>query len=297
MVRRLPITKLICCFLTYVVLVSVHIKTEAGIVVLASIKPLALITQPLLGPDDQLSVLLPPVSSPHDYALKASDMARLQQADVVIWMGPLLERFLTKPLAIIDRDKQVLAYYARLEKSDTQDKGLSVDPHLWLDPHAVEDMTELIGQKLIELDRQHEADIRSRIDAQTERLRELSQTLQQRFAPVRERGFVVYHRAYDHLVEAFGLTQIGVITLTPEQPPGARHLMALQAQLKTVDGNCLFVEASHDSASVRTIARQLGLQLALLDPLGVNESVQNYADLMLRLADNMVACLSPASPQ
>ena len=263
-------------------------------VVLVSIKPLALITEPLLSADDELSILLPPVSSPHDYSLKASDMSRLSEADLVVWMGPRLERFLSKPLARIDSKKQVLANPESVKNIENgineHDLG---DPHYWLDPQAVEGMTVIIGEKLMELDPENQFQIRQRVDNQVMRLQELHQSLQRQFFPIKERSFVVYHRAYDHLVTTYGLNQIGAITLTPEQPAGARHLVELQAQLKAAPARCLFVEASHDSAAARTIARQLHLEVALLDPLGVAESIRTYPDLMLQLANDMVSCLSP----
>lgn len=46
-------------------------------------------------------LILPPGASPHGYALRPSDAARLQDADVVFWIGPDLTPWLAEPLATL----------------------------------------------------------------------------------------------------------------------------------------------------------------------------------------------------
>ena len=73
----------------------------AALSLVASIRPLALLAQELLQGSERVRVqtLLPAAVSPHAYALRVSDMRRLQAADLVVWVGPELERFLAKPLS------------------------------------------------------------------------------------------------------------------------------------------------------------------------------------------------------
>src|ERR1700724_1294213 len=40
-------------------------------------------------------------SSPHVYSLRPSDARKLEAADIVFWVGPIFEGFLTKPLAAL----------------------------------------------------------------------------------------------------------------------------------------------------------------------------------------------------
>ena len=79
--------------------------------ILVSIKPLELIVRtlnkPLLqhGVNLEVSTLLPAGSTPHDYVLKPSDIVRVLQADLVIWMGPDVEPYLASVIAKADQDK------------------------------------------------------------------------------------------------------------------------------------------------------------------------------------------------
>ena len=53
-------------------------------------------------------VLLPPGASPHDYALRPSDAARLAETDLMIWVGHGLTPWLEGPIASLAADAQHL---------------------------------------------------------------------------------------------------------------------------------------------------------------------------------------------
>ncbi|MHA6963134.1 zinc ABC transporter substrate-binding protein ZnuA [Zobellella denitrificans] len=77
--------------------------------VLTTIKPLQLIASAITDGMNEPELLLAPGTSPHDYALRPSDVRRLNQADLVVWVGPELEGFLTPLLAGKDNSLALLA--------------------------------------------------------------------------------------------------------------------------------------------------------------------------------------------
>ncbi|PWC20647.1 zinc ABC transporter substrate-binding protein ZnuA [Brenneria roseae subsp. roseae] len=79
----------------------------ASAAVVTSIRPLGFITSAIAEGVIPTEVLLPDGASPHDYALRPSDVQQLQSADLVIWVGPELEAFLGKPLSQIPAAKQI----------------------------------------------------------------------------------------------------------------------------------------------------------------------------------------------
>ena len=46
-------------------------------------------------------LIVPPGASEHDYALRPSEAARLQAADLVVWVGPGLTPWLAGPIAAL----------------------------------------------------------------------------------------------------------------------------------------------------------------------------------------------------
>ena len=69
--------------------------------VVVSIKPIHSLVSAVMGEVGKPELLLKGASSPHDYALKPSQAAQLQEADLIFWVGDDLEAFLKKPLETI----------------------------------------------------------------------------------------------------------------------------------------------------------------------------------------------------
>ena len=264
-----------------------------------SIEPLAMLVEPLLGPDDTLHVLLKPNTSPHHYSLKASDMRALQQADLILWVGPDLEQFLQKPLAILPASLQLdqlanLTWPAVLGQEDTvHSHGHQArDPHLWLNPDNAVIVAVAVAQRLGDLAGADGAAVQARLAIMATRLAALSAELELSLDDLRGVQFMVYHQAYGHWNQRFGLSQLSAVSLTPEQKPGARHIYQLKAQAK--HAQCLVAEAFYDNQSTQQLAKELGLPLVLLDPLGINvtSGEHRYETLLRNLATDMKRCLN-----
>ena len=65
----------------------------------ASIKPVHSLLTAIMKGVGEPGLIVEGSASPHTYQMKPSDAARLQDADVVFWVGHDLEAFLEKPLA------------------------------------------------------------------------------------------------------------------------------------------------------------------------------------------------------
>lgn len=78
--------------------------------VVSTVKPVTMIVQELTQGVTSTETLLPAGASPHDYALRPSDARKLNEADLVIWVGPELERFLIK---MLDGKENVLTLTAQ----------------------------------------------------------------------------------------------------------------------------------------------------------------------------------------
>ena len=79
-----------------IVLMSFQVQ---AITVLSSIKPIHFLVQELTDGVADSSYLVPNGASPHDYALRPSDIKMLRRADIVVWYGDDLEAFLSRVLS------------------------------------------------------------------------------------------------------------------------------------------------------------------------------------------------------
>ncbi|WP_460241431.1 metal ABC transporter solute-binding protein, Zn/Mn family [Aurantivibrio infirmus] len=280
--------------------------------IVVSIKPIALIVDDLLADRANVRVLVQPGSSPHDFSLRVSDMAAISEADLLIWMGPELERFLQRPL----RQKLSKHVLTLTENTENKEQGKSAgsnhehgdDPHIWLDPEQAQQIATKIAQFLIEQSPEQEAFIRRQLERVLGDYRNLALELEETFLPHKQTPFLVYHDGYHYLVEAFKLNQLAWITRSPEQAVGAKRLYELQQLLAAYDVSaekrpgsesdkllrprCLFVESTHHSSSVKNIAKRLALQTYALDLLAADEAITSYRQLMTNIAEAMSACFA-----
>lgn len=247
-----------------------------GMKVLASIHPLGLIAASVT-PLSNLEVLLPPGVSPHDFSLRPSDIDRLQEADVILWSGRQAEPY--------------LAGFARrwpdkvwIDLSSFASEGQVKDPHYWLSVpialKAQQALAQAMGEDAADFIRQLDRAVTYSDDI---------------LAPVKNRGFFVFHRAYDHWVTERGLNQVGAFTLTPEQKPGMRTLQLMRDQLRAGDIACVFREPEYSPALVVKVVGDLPVKQGELDPLGTHISLSKdgYPYFLQDLANRAVNCLEP----
>ncbi len=281
---------------------------QAEVDVLTSIKPLALIAEAVVGEQGRVSHLLPANASPHEYPLKVSDMQRLEQADLVVWVGEELESFLRRPLHNLpEKRRMTLSALATLnwpgeshagEVHKEEEHGHHEhghhhhdgrDPHLWLNPENGGAIAVALAERLAERDPSQAEGYRARAQALMAELEALDQRLEALLHPLAERPFAVYHEGYSHFVSHYHLNQVASVTVSPERRPGARHLYELRQQLK--GAACLFTEPYYDMSSARSLADELGLRLGEVDLLGADASIQSYPGLLERLGQSVAACL------
>lgn len=290
--------------------------------VVTSIKPLQLITAALTEGVTSPEVLLPAEGSPHHYALKPSDMRKLTDAKVVIWVGPGLEQFMVRPLARTDAEIVTLRpdleahLHQEAEPSDHDhhdehehehenhvpddhaeehhDHSAGNDPHIWLDPMNGLDIAQQLLPALQQALPQHSVQLQQNYEAFASALKQKERAIAEELAPYGDAGFFVFHDAYSGFVEHYGLKQLGYFTVDPARKPGARHLAEIRQQLEAAKAVCVFSEPQFTSAVVDAIISGLPVAQGELDPLArsINVSAEGYLDYLQSLSDSFRSCLA-----
>lgn len=75
--------------------------------VVTSVKPVSMIVSAIGGEHIEVQQLVSNQASPHDFAMRPSDLRKLDQADLVVWVGESLETFMEKPLANLSAKKDL----------------------------------------------------------------------------------------------------------------------------------------------------------------------------------------------
>ena len=289
---------------------------SANAAVVASLKPLGFIASAIADGVTDTQVLLPDGASEHDYSLRPSDVKRLQGADLVVWIGPEMEAFMEKSVKNIPNAKQVTIAQlndvkpllmkgaddddddhghndAGSEKSDEHHHHGDYNMHLWLSPEIARASAVAIHEKLVELMPQSRAKLDANLKDFEAQLASTEKQVGNELAPLKGKGYFVFHDAYGYFEKQFGLTPLGHFTVNPEIQPGAQRLHEIRTQLVEQKATCVFAEPQFRPAVVESVARGTSVRMGTLDPLGTNIKLgkTSYSEFLSQLANQYASCL------
>ncbi|MFI8226978.1 zinc ABC transporter substrate-binding protein [Pseudomonas sp. NPDC085632] len=302
-------SRLFSVFVAFVASFLLIGSAQAEVKVLTSIKPLQLIAAAVQDGVAIPEVLLPPGASPHNYALRPSDVRKVQSVDLLYWIGPDMEGFLPRVLngrtlpsvAVQDLPGMKLRRFAEdshshAEEADEHDhdhRPGTLDAHLWLSPVNARVIADKMAADLSTADPANAERYQSNAKAFDARLDALDQRLKKRLASVEGKPYFVFHEAFDYFEEAYGLKHTGVFSVAAEVQPGAQHVAAMRKRLQEVGKTCVFSEPPLRPRLAETLVAGLPVKLAELDALGgyTPATAQGYEQVLEKLGNDLAGCL------
>ncbi|WLG85015.1 zinc ABC transporter substrate-binding protein [Pseudomonas cucumis] len=284
-------------------------SAQAEVKVLTSIKPLQLIAAAVQDGIAVPEVLLPPGASPHNYALRPSDVRKVQSVALLYWIGPDMEGFLPRVLkgrtlpsiAVQDLPGLKLRHFAEDNHSDAEEadehdhdhRPGNLDAHLWLSPINARVIATKMANDLSAVDPANAARYQSNLMAFDQRLDALDLRLKARLAGIAGKPYFVFHEAFDYFEDAYGLKHTGVFSVAAEVQPGAQHVAAMRTRLQEVGKTCVFSEPPLRPRLAETLVAGLPVKLAELDALGgyTPATAQGYEQLLEKLGNDLAGCL------
>jgi len=281
--------------------------------VVASIKPIHSLVANVMQGSGEPTLLIPAGASPHTYSLKPSEVARLHDAQLLVWIGPQAEQVLaptarsletTRRLRLVD-EPGLTKHAAR--KGGTWERRHpnghedhpdheTLDSHIWLDPDNARVIVQAVARELAELAPENAERYRKNAEATIARLDELDAELDRRLAVVRDRPYIVFHDAYQYFEKHYGLNGVGSIMVDPGHKPGIRRVIEMRDKLGELGAVCVFAEPQFEPKLVHTILEDTDARAGTLDPLGARlpAGPEAYFQLLENLADSMLTCMKPA---
>ena len=158
---------------------------------------------------------------------------------------------------------------------------MSADPHFWLDPIRMAKAATLVGDKLAEADSAHADTYKANAKALAEELTTLGDTLVTKTSKCQVKTFVTAHTAFGYLADRTGLTQVGISGLDPESSPSPARLAEIGQIAKEQGVTTIFTESLIDPKVAQTLADDLGITTAVLDPIeSQTDASKDYAAVM-----------------
>ena len=283
--------------------------------ILAAIKPLELLVRAVATEDMHSSTLVPAGSSPHNYSMTPSKRRALEDADVIFWVGPEMETFLSRLLTGSEFGERSVALMEPDDDHSSNDKsheenheeqsheeqshehehdhGDGEDPHIWVDPQMAVTMAESIRDTLAGLDGADKPALDRNLERFRAAIAQKEAHIRKQLEPLQDVSLFAYHSAFTRFAKHYNLKVEGVLTLNPELSPGARHIADVQNSLRSANHPCLLTEPQFNRQWWRSITEGLDVRFSTWDPLAtdIDATTNGYEAFQQSIADAVLKCL------
>jgi zinc transport system substrate-binding protein len=305
--RGLQVKVFVCFELMFLVLASTALAA-GKISIFVSIPPQKYHVEKIGGELVAVSVMAKPGADPHTFDPKPQQMVSLSKADIYFAIGIGFEKIWLKKIKAAnpkiqivhtDRGIQKIPMTAHQRHGDEarnhtetlpgfgQSRAAStgkehpqgsLDPHLWLSPPLVMIQARHILNALVSIDPANGAVYAANYRNFLGELVDLDLELINIFSKRDKRAkFIVFHPSWGYFAHAYGLEQIPIEFEGKDPKPA--QLIALIDYAKKNGIKVIFVQPQFSTKSAQIVAREIGGQVVLADPLALDwaENIRRQA--------------------
>ncbi len=292
---------------------SAHIQTaESGELsgndtgtIVVTIKPLYSLVAHLTDGVTIPVLLMKQAQSPHHYNMRPSERRLLSNAQMIVWLGPQMESYLSKIIQQQNTAAVVTALHAndlnlfnKRKQHSHDDHGATsktrddmIDPHIWLSTQNAKAISSHITDALITHDPINAQKYKNNLQLLLQKIDStkafINSTLKANKQP-----FIAFHDAFQYFEEENGLNYIDSITFDDETGTSLKRLRQIMKQIEKNNIQCL-VYQNPKPALIDSLIKQTSIKATALDPLGLNIKNDKNAwfKIMQQLAVNFSLCL------
>ena len=286
--------KKISFFMVLLLVLSCSSKKEIPsekLTVVTTIFPLKDIAENIGGDKIDVINLLPSGASPHTFEPTPKQIKELRDAEICIrigldadfWLDKIITSAGSRNLTVVTAGNLVeLIKSEEEEDHDTHEhEHGEYNPHIWLDPlNAVEiskKISEALGEKL-----PAEKDyFRKNLKNYIFQLEKLDSEIRERVSGFSRKEFIAMHSAWIYFAKRYGLIQAGEITESPGKEPTPQYVSDLIKTIRELNTKAIFAEYQLNPKLAESIAKETGIKVLKLDPLGDEDSTDRNSYIKL----------------
>lgn len=293
--------------------------------VMASFYPLQYVAEQVGGDLVTVESLTPAGAEPHDLELSPAAVASLESVGAVVYLAgfqPAVDDAIaqTSPTHVLDVSAQ-----ADLESGHSEDEHAAEgeseeahaeetgghaeesahsgeeeeqggkDLHFWLDPERLANAANAVADELGEVDPDNAATYKANAEALAGKLTALDKDFTEGLGSCKNRTIVVSHEAYGYLANKYELEQVGIAGLEPDTEPSPARLAEIGAVVKNEGVTTIFTESLVNPKVAETLAADLDVKTAVLDPLeGLADESSDYEKVMRQNLEALRSALNCA---
>lgn len=248
----------------------------------ATFYPVYEFTKEIVGDKAEVELLIEAGTEVHGFEPSAKDIAKIEDADAFIYGNENMETWVHELEENLEKSKSDVKVISATEGmlllpgGDDHDHDHAhgedghhhdYDPHVWTSPYRAIMMVETLRDQLIETYPEQKDVFTENAQAYIEKLTALDKAYTDTLSQAKQKSFVTQHSAFTYMALDYGLNQVSVSGISPENEPSVTRLAELADYIKTNAIKYIYFEETASSAVAETLAKETGVKTAVLNPL------------------------------
>lgn len=238
---------------------------------------------------------------PHFLEAKPSYMLAVSKADLVVAVGlgleagwlPNIIKGARNPKVQLNKKGYIeVGYWVdRLEIANSHSNHAHRDvhsdgnPHIFLDPLRMLQISEKLKNELVKLTPENEALFNQNQNKFKKEIEENLKTWKKTLSEIKYKNIITYHQSFSYFFDRFGLKSVGQLEPKPGLPPTANHMAKLLNIAKNESVNLILIENYFIPVSANKLASQMkNVRVAVVPiSIGGSEKIKSFIDLYSNL--------------
>lgn len=263
-------------------------KTDSKKTIYATFFPVADLTKMIVKDKMDVKTIIKTNEEPHSFELTTDTMKDVLKGDLIVYNGAGMEAFVDDLKKSMKDDGKFLDLSQGLTLLDSSSEGsdmTAINPHTWLSVKNAKKMLDSIYKKLSAIDPENEKFYKKNLDEASGKFDELDKKFETELSKVKSKDkyFVVSHAAFNYLADDYGLKQVAVTGISPEDEPTAKQLKTIADFVKDKHISTIFFEGKATPKVAETLAKNTHTKTSTLytmENLDESQVAKGYLKLM-----------------
>ena len=253
-------------------------------IIVTTLFPFYDITSQLVGKEAEVSLLLPPGVEPHSFEPTPQDIIKIQEADIFIYTGDVMEPWVKDIVANIPESVKIINASDDItliestddhshddehghEDEEKKDKsGSNLDPHFWLDFNNTIIATNNISKSISELNIIDNNNLDQNKNSIVAALEQIDTDYSNTLAKCSNKTILqAGHRTFEYLSRKYKLDYITTEELSPNSDTSAQDIAKLVKEVRETRAKAIFSEELIEPRIANTIASETGVPVLELN--------------------------------
>lgn len=239
-----------------------------------SFYPFYFIAKKIVGNNLNIINLTPSGSEVHDYELTPANQKDIEDSKLLIYHGKL------EP------------WGSKIKKSNsliTQLDPLETDPHIWLDPVYMRQITDSVFNKIVGIDFNNKTTYNNNHKDLVNQLEELDKNFSEGLKTCKTRKFYTGHPAFKLLARRYNLQMISLVEANDGGELNPIELARLIEEIKDTNIQYVLGQTNENIPIIDTIVKDLGINKLELNSIEVmtNDEINNGKNYISEMQANL----------